>query len=155
MKHLKIIVPVVLLIVVVVGVVVPIGPKPGTMIGGTEMPAPATWPDTSDVHEIRLAVPGTLPRVVVIWLVEHNSEIYVAGSRDSGWVKMLGAGGPVKMRLGDNTYPLVAEAVTENLEPVLYDYMAKYREDYADLVDTFPDPAEAADMYGVFRLNRP
>jgi uncharacterized protein with ACT and thioredoxin-like domain len=75
MKILKIIVAVALLALVVVAVVAPIGPLPGVFIGGEATAAPATWPDTSGVHEIRLKVPGTVPRVVTIWVIDHKGEL--------------------------------------------------------------------------------
>ena len=153
-KILKIGIPLLLLLLVVVALLAPIGPLPGFFIGGTKTAAPASWSDTSDVHEIRLKVPGTLPRVVTIWVIEYESDLYVTGYAKSGWVQMLGNGGPVKMRLGDNTYSLVASAVTENAKPILTAYMDKYRPDYPDIVAGFPSEDEASDSYVVFKLSR-
>lgn len=154
-KVLKLGIPILLVILVVVALLAPIGPLPGFFIRGNETAAPQTWPDTSKVHEIKLEVPGTLPRVVIIWVIEYESDLYVTGYSKSGWVKMLGTGGPVRMRLGDNTYPLLAQAVTDNAEPVLKAYMDKYRPDYPDIVAGFPSPEEAGDSYRVFKLTRP
>ena len=100
MKILKIIFAVALSALVVVAVAAPIGPLPGFFIGGEQSAPPASWPDTSGVHEIRLKVPGTLPRVVTIWVIDRGGELHVVGNRDSGWVKMIGQGAPVEMRLG-------------------------------------------------------
>ena len=47
-----------------------IGPMPGFFIGGQPTPVPKAWPDTSKVDEILLKLPGTLPRVVIIWVVQ-------------------------------------------------------------------------------------
>lgn len=154
-KVLKIGIPLILVLLVVVALVAPIGPLPGFFIGGTEATAPETWPDTSDVHEIELEVPGTLPRVVTIWVIQYESELYVTGYTESGWVRKLGDGGPVRMRLGDNTYPLVATVLTNDARPVLTAYMDKYRPDYPDIVASFPTAEEAGDSYAVFRLERP
>jgi hypothetical protein len=135
-------------------VVAPVGPLPGFFIGGTPTPAPAQWPDTSATHEIRLRVPGALPRVVIVWVVEHGGELHVVGARDSGWVSMLGDGGPVEMRLGDATYPLVAEPVTQGWEDVLTAYVDKYRPDYPEIVAGFPSIQDAEGQIAVFRLER-
>ena len=80
-------------------VLAPIGPLPGVFIGGTNTPSPAQWPETKGVDEIRLKVPGTVPRVVLIWVVQYEADLYVVGNSASGWVEMLGEGGPVAMRL--------------------------------------------------------
>lgn len=145
-------------IIAVLGVIIifaaPIGPLPGFFIGGTAASAPTSWPDTSAVHEIKLKVPGTLPRVVIIWLIEYDNEIHVVGSSDSGWVQRIGRGSEVEMNLSGNTYALRAEPVTEDLEGILSAYVAKYRPDYPDIVSGFPSIEEADGAFGVFRLNR-
>ena len=154
MKILKIFITVVLAALVVVAFVAPIGPLPGFFIGGEQTAPPASWPDTSAVHEIRLKVPGVLPRVVTIWVVDHEGELHVVGSRDSRWVKMVGQGTPVEMRLGDRTYALNAIPVTEGWQPVLEAYVAKYEPDYPEIIAGFPSVAEAEDSVAVFRLSR-
>ena len=154
-KLLNIGLPLMVVVLIVAALVAPIGPVPGFIIGGNETSAPAQWPDTSNVHEILLEVPGTIPRVVTIWLIDYESVLYVTGYAKSGWVKMLGEGGAVRMRLGDNTYPLIASVVTENLAPILTAYMDKYRPDYPDIVADFPPPEEAGKTNVVFKLSRP
>ncbi len=154
MRVLKVALPAVLVLVLVLVVVAPIGPMPGIFIGGTSASAPAKWSDTSDVDEILLKVPGVLPRVVIIWVVEHRGELHVVRSKDSGWVRMIGAGSPVEMRLGDSTYSLQASPVAEDWQPVLEAYVAKYQADYPDIVAGFPSIDEAADLVAVFRLDR-
>ena len=141
---------------ILIGLVVtaPIGPLPGILIGGTSTQAPTQWPDTSSVHEIRLKVPGTLPRVVIIWVIDHGGDLHIVGASDSGWVRMLGAGGPVEMRLGDETYSLKAIPVTEGWQPVLDAYVEKYRPDYPDIVAGFPSVEDAKGQMSVFRLDR-
>jgi hypothetical protein len=154
MKILRIVALVLLAVGVVVAIVAPIGPLPGFFIGGEPTPAPASWPDTSEVHEIDLKVPGTLPRVVTIWVVEHDGELHVVGSGESGWVRMIGGGAPVEMRLEGHTYALQAEPVAEGKELVLQAYVDKYRPDYPDIVASFPTASEASTGVAVFRLNR-
>ncbi len=154
MKALKIGL-VVIGIVVLIGIAIaPIGPLPGVFLGGKATDVPAQWPDTSDVDEIRLRVPGFLPRVVIIWVVESTGELYVVGARDSGWVAMLGEGAPVDMRLGESTYALRAVAVREGWESVLTAYVEKYRPDYPEIIAGFPSVEEARSQVAVFRLER-
>lgn len=154
MKLLKILALIVVAAAIVVALAAPIGPVPGFFIGGQPTPAPANWPDTSAVHEIKLKVPGTLPRVVTIWVVDHEGELHVVGSRESGWVKMIGAGSPVDMRIGDKTYALNAVPVTDGWQAVLEDYVAKYQPDYPEIIAGFPKVEEAGDAVAVFRLSR-
>ncbi len=154
MRALKIALPAILALLLVVALVAPIGPMPGLFIGGTLTQAPEQWDDTSNVHEIMLRVPGTLPRVVIIWVVEYDGELHGVGSKDSGWVTMIGARSPVEMRLGDNTYALNASVVTEGWQQILQAYVAKYQADCPDIVAGFPSIDEAEDLVAVFRLER-
>ena len=154
MSRLKVALLALLGLVLIAVLVAPIGPMPGIFIGGTSANAPETWSDTSNVDEIVLKVPGLLPRVVIIWVVEHGGELHVVGSKDSGWVKMIGAGSPVEMRLGDSTYSLKASPVAEDWQPILEAYVAKYQAGYPDIVAGFPSIDEAADLVAVFRLDR-
>ncbi len=154
MKVLKIALPAVVVLLLILAVVAPLGPVPGFFIGGTATPPPTQWSDTSDVHEIKLKVPGTPPRVVIIWVIEYEGELHVAGSQDSGWVQRIGDGAPVEMRLGDSTYALNASPVREGWRPIMEDYIAKYEPDYPDIIAGFPSPEEAEGLIAVFRLNR-
>jgi hypothetical protein len=153
-KILKIVGVVVTLTVCVLIVLAPIGPMPGVFIGGTQAPAPAVWGNTSDTHEIRLKVDGTIPRVIIIWVIQYDNALYVVGSKDSGWVKMLGQGGNVAMRLDDNTYNLMASIVNTDWEPVMVAYVDKYRPDYPDIINSFPAIEDAKGTISVFRLSR-
>lgn len=155
MKILKILSTIVVLLAIVFAFVAPIGPVPGFFIGGSQTPAPDPWMDTSATHEIKLSVPGTPPRVVIIWLVQHDGSLYVVGSADSGWVTRIGEGGRVQMRLDDNLYDLDAARIREGLEPVLAAYVAKYEPDYPEIVAEFPSIEEGGDLFAVFRLDRP
>jgi hypothetical protein len=154
MKILKISLAIVAVLLIVLAIAAPIGPVPGFFIGGTSAAPPASWPDTSDVDEIRLRVPGSLPRVVIIWVIEYQDELYVVGAKGSGWVSMLGEGGPVHMRLGDRTYPLTATPVLEGWQPVFEAYIEKYRPNYPDIVAGLPSVEQAGDQVAVFRLDR-
>lgn len=154
MKVLKFGLPALLVIVLVLAVLAPIGPVPGFFIGGTETDTPETWQDTSQLHEIKLQVPGTLPRVVIIWVIDYLGEIYVVGSRESGWVQMIGSGSDVKLRMEDATYSVTATPVDSGWEPIMQAYIKKYERDYPDIVAGFPSIEEAQGSIGVFRLDR-
>ena len=143
----------VLVLVILMGLA-PIGPMPGVFIGGTQAAAPVDWGNTAVEHEIRLKVPGTLPRVVIIWVIQYENDLYVVGGKDSGWVKMLDKGGKVDMRLGDNTYGLTASLVESGWEPVMSAYVEKYRPDYPDIINGFPSIKDAKGSISVFKLSR-
>lgn len=154
MRWLKIGLVAIAVLLLIAVLVAPIGPVPGLFIGGTTTPAPETWPDTSNVDEIRLKVPGVLPRVVILWVIEHGDELHVVGSQDSGWVQRIGTGSPVELRIEDRTYALEAAPITEDWQPILEAYIAKYEANYPDIVAGFPSIEEAADLVAVFRLER-
>lgn len=152
MKVLKIAVPILLVGIILLAWIAPIGPMPGIFIGGTASDLPDSWGNTRATHEIRLEVQGTLPRVVIIWVVQVDGQLYVVGAKGSGWVEMLGQGGPVRMRIGDKTYSLAASLVTTGWERILEAYIDKYRVDYPGIIEGFPTMEEAAATTAVFRL---
>ncbi len=154
MKILKIIAGVVVALGLVLAIVAPVGPMPGLFIGGTATAVPTSWPDTSDLHEIKLKVPGVLPRVVIIWVVDFEGELYVLGMKDSGWTGMIGAGSPVEVRIGDETYAVRATPVVEGGEEIYTAYLAKYEPNYPDLVASFPSIEEGRETAVIFRLGR-
>ena len=133
----------------------PIGPLPGVFIGGTRTEPPRVWQDTSGVDEIQLKVPGRIPRVVIIWVIEHDDDLYVMGMRDSGWTRRIGDGAPVEVRIGDKTYSVRATPVHDDVGPIYEAYKAKYETDYPELVAQMPEIEEAAGFAVVFRLDRP
>ncbi|MBT4519354.1 MAG: hypothetical protein HOC23_05045 [Halieaceae bacterium] len=152
-KLLKFGVPILFLALVVFVIAAPIGPVPGFFIGGTAADAPDAWGDTQSIHEIKLEInTGILPRVVTIWVVQHDGALYVVGDGTSGWVTMLDQGGPVRMRMGDKTYSLKASRVRRNLVPILEAYQGKYQADYPEIISSFPPVEEAIKSAGIFRL---
>ncbi len=154
MKYLKVGAPILLIIIAVLIFMAPLGPVPGFIIGGTATATPAIWQDTSELHEVRLRVAGTIPRVVIIWVVQLDNELYVVGSNGSGWVTMLGEGGSVELRIEGATYSLTATRLTEGQLPVFEVYQAKYRPDYPDIVDGMGEPEDMIAGASVFQLTR-
>jgi hypothetical protein len=152
-KILKILAPILLVLLIVFVFIAPIGPVPGVLIGGNEAEVPGSWGETSDIHEIKFEVPGPLPRVVTVWVIQWGGELHVVGYKENGWVSALGEGGLVRMRMGDNTYSLNATLLATDWEPVMDAYLAKYRPDYPETVDGFPSQEEAIGVFSVFRLS--
>ena len=153
MKVWKIGVSLVAVVLFALVVRLPIATTPGFFIGGSASSAPVTWADTSSTHEIKLRVEGTIPRVVIIWFVEIDNELYIVGETDSGWVSMLGNSGLVQMRLEDSTYPLQADVVTSGEEEILQKWLGKYEADYPEFVNTSASE-EFLEYSSVYRLSR-
>ncbi|MDD9889113.1 MAG: hypothetical protein OXU66_00550 [Gammaproteobacteria bacterium] len=153
MKALKIGVGVIVVTLVVLVFSLPITTTPGFFIFGNASVAPANWPDTSSILETKIRVPGIIPRVVIIWFVEVDNDMYIVGSRANGWTSMLGDGGPIHMRIEDLTYPLLAERVSAGTAEVLQAWEAKYTAGYPEFFNS-----SAADEYliesAVYRLMR-
>lgn len=152
MKLLNILVPLSLVLLVALAFFAPVGPLPGFLIGGTPSAVPVKWGETAGIHEIALEVPGRMPRVVIIWVVQLEGDLHIVGSRDSGWVSMLGQGGPVRMRMEGNTFFMNATLLDTGWEPVVEAYLTKYRPGYPEIVDGFPSLDDAAESMAVFRL---
>lgn len=154
LKFLKYIVAAVVLIIALLAMLAPIGPLPGIFIGGSASAAPRIWQDTSQVDEVRLRVAGAVPRVVIIWVVQQDNQLYVIGSNESGWVTMLGQGGPVHLRIGDATYPLLARKLTEEQLPIIASYQNKYRAGYPAIVGDMGAPEDMINGASVYLLAR-
>ena len=104
------------LLALLVMYLLPIGVVPGFFIGGTEQQVPAKWEDTSGIDEVRLRAGDLIPRVVIIWIVQVNGELYVSGGKDGGWVSRLLKNADAQLRIGDSTYVVTAERQTQNLD---------------------------------------
>lgn len=142
------------LIIVLFVVLAPIGPLPGFFIRGTAAAVPAQWQDTSGLHEVQLRIGGGVPRVVIIWVVQVDNELYVVGANDSGWVSKLGDGGPVSLRIEGSTYELNATRLSSGQLPVVEAYQEKYRADYPDIVGGMGSADNMIAGAAVFRLSR-
>lgn len=145
-------------VLVVLGLIVllaaPIGPLPGVFIGGAETSPPSVWEDTSGIDEIRLKAPGAIPRVVIIWVIDFEGELYVLGMKNSGWTRMIGEGGPVDVRIGDRTYAVRATPIEQRAEEIYAAYIAKYEPNYPEIVASMPSMEEGRDLAVIFRLDR-
>ena len=156
MNLLKVGITILLLLLAAVSTIAPIGPLPGLFIYGTPTEVPAIWPNTSNEHEILLLVDGALPRVVTIWVVDYKKDLYVLGSTTSGGVEMIGDSAPVKMRLGNSTFNLIAKRVTNDLAAITTAYRDKYRADYPEIIERGElSVNNTDDSFRIFRLERP
>ena len=70
---------------------------------------------------------------------------------------MIGESAPVKMRLNDSTYDLIAQRVTADIEAIATAYLDKYGADYPDIIANFPsvEEAEVSNSFRIFRLEKP
>jgi hypothetical protein len=133
----------------------PIGPMPGVWLGGTATAAPADWRTVELPMTVQLKTSGgLLPRVVNIWIVEADNELYVFGARDSGWVQAALQDPAVTLRMGDAAYALNAVAAEDRAPAAYVRYLDRYRADFPELVGDLP--ADSADFEGgaAFRLAR-
>ena len=153
MKILKIGFSLILVGLVTLLISLPIATTPGFFIGGIASAAPTTWGNTSSIHEIKLRVPGVIPRVVIIWFVEIDNDLYIVGETNSGWASMLSEGGPVKLRLQDSTYPLQARLVNSSKDEILMAWQGKYRKDYPNFFST-SQSKDFLEYSSIYRLSR-
>ena len=154
MKALKIGGLVLVIVVIALVYAAPLGPVPGIFIGGAPAPVPSSWGDTRPIHEIKLSVDsGSIPRVVIIWVVQVGGSLYVVGAQDSGWTTAIGDSAPVRMRMQDKTYDMQATRVKTGWQPVLEAYVDKYRADYPEIIEGFPAIEEAEGAVAVFKLS--
>ena len=153
MKILKIGFSLILVGLVALVVRLPIATTPGFFIGGSASAAPTNWGNTSSIHEIKLRVPGIIPRVVIIWFVEIDNDLYTVGETNSGWVSMLSEGGPVQLRLQDSTYPLQARLVNSSKDEILMAWQGKYQKDYPNFFSSSQSKGFLEDS-SIYRLSR-
>ena len=143
------------LLALLVMYLLPIGVVPGFFIGGTEQQAPEKWEDTSGIDEVRLRAGDLIPRVVIIWIVQVNGELYVSGGKDSGWVSRLLKNTDAQLRIGDSTYAVTAERQTQNLDELMSAWYDKYQPNYPEIVGQMRAASVNPRPYEVFRLARP
>ena len=142
-------------IVLVIALAGPFGPVPGMRIGGTPTPPPANWSSVDLPEEVLLKTTGgVLPRVVTIWIVDHNDALYVFGATDSGWVKNTQADPNIELRIGDQTYALIAEALPTPDITVYQKYIDRYAANYPDIIAGMPKTSELEGAGVIFRISR-
>lgn len=134
----------------------PIGPMPGVWLGGTATAAPADWRTIELPMTVQLkTVGGPIPRVVNIWIVEADNELYVFGAKDSGWVRSALQDPAVTLRMGEAAYALNAVAPPDKAPEAYVRYLDRYRADFPELVGGLPTDAAAFEAGVALRLARP
>ena len=129
------------LIVLVLGVALaaPIGPMPGIRLGGSPASAPAQWSSLDLPEEVRLATSaGMLPHVVIIWVVESDNRLYVIGAPDSTWVEGATRSADVRLRIADNVYDMRATRIESGRQDIFQMYIDRYKDNYPDIIASFP-----------------
>ena len=121
--------------------------------GGNPAAAPASWSAVTLPEEVKLATDsGLWPYVVIIWIVEADDRLYLVGAPDSTWVQNATRSPEVKLRMGDDVYDLKATRVDGRVE-ILERYVDRYREDYPDIIASFPPMEEFAAGAALFELS--
>ena len=153
MKVLRISLALIAALFIFLAVRLPIATTPGFFIGGDPEISPDTWIETSSIHEIKLRVSAMIPRVVIIWFVEIENDLYVIGETESGWVTMLGDGGRVHVRLGDKTHPLQASVIDSGIANIIQAWEEKYLNDYPEFFNTSASE-DFLESVSVYKLSR-
>ena len=152
MRALKTTLGIIAALIVVMLLAGPLGPLPGLFIGGEEQTPPDVWvaAELPDTVQAKPASYGA----VNLWIIEDNNNLYLFGEGDSWWVGALRHQPAMKLRLSNATYNLHARELDQP-DPRLYDkYVARYAEDYPDIVSELPSPEDAIAHGAVFELTR-
>ncbi len=157
MRILKILLLLVIAGLIVLAVAGPFGPVPGVRLGGTETTPPAQWSSIELPDTIVLGTEGALlPQAHNLWILEDGNALYLFGNRESGWVQTVMSSPAVRLRIGDDVYPLRAESLEdeETMQALYQKYIARYRDGYPEIVAQMPKPEEAPAIGALFRLSR-
>ncbi len=137
----------------------PVGPIPGTRLGGAVVTAPVEdWSFTRDRLDIEIETRGGwLPHSVTTICMAVGPSLYVPSRNAAGkrWVENVLRDPRVRVRIGDRIYERSAVRVTDaaELAPVALDFMRKYYGIEADGATFLVEPpAPGADLW-VFRLD--
>jgi hypothetical protein len=118
---------------------------PGGELSGREQPVPASWDFATDVDTFQLETTPEDPYSVNVWGIAVGADFYVAGTSDRGWVERLSADPRVRLRVGENLYPLRAFPVAD--ADSITRFVAEVKRKY----DMDLDPAQQKDAV-LFRL---
>ncbi len=131
----------------------PMGPRPGIRLGGNPATPPAQWSSVTLPEEVRLATSaGILPHVVIIWVVESDNRLYVIGAPDSTWVEGATRSPDVRLRIGDNAYGMRAIRIEPGRQDIFQMYIDRYKDNYPEIIETFPPVEEFSQGGALFEL---
>ncbi|MDP6375914.1 MAG: DUF2255 family protein [Pseudomonadales bacterium] len=138
-----------------VALAAPIGPMPGIRLGGNSATAPARWSSATLPEEVHLATyAGTLPHVVIIWVVETDNRLYVIGAPDSTWVEGATRSPDVRLRIDENVYDMRATRIESSRQDVFQAAIDRYKDNYPEIIAGFPPIAEFSQGAALFELSR-
>lgn len=102
----------------------------GGELAGTERPMPSDWAFTEDFDTVQIETRPTDPYSVNVWGVGVNRYFYVAasGAGDAEWALAIEAEPQVRLRVGDDIYPMLAKRTEDarELADVTDAYIDKY-----------------------------
>ena len=102
----------------------------GGKLSGTERPMPSSWEFTKDVDTVQIETRPADPYSVNVWGVHVDRSFYVAASDagDAAWARAIEAEPRVRLRVGDDLYPLLATRTEDpaELDRVVDAYIVKY-----------------------------
>ncbi|MCA9506437.1 MAG: hypothetical protein KC616_25345 [Myxococcales bacterium] len=136
-------------VLIAAALVVGCGPTlllPGGELQGTPVEAPADWGFTQEVSTIQLETRPEDPYSVNIWAVGVGPALYVhAGGNRSRWVEHMEADPRVRVRVGDQLYPLEGARVASAEE------FARFADAYEVKYGLRPRNENVAEVY-LYRL---
>ena len=142
-------------IVLVVGVALaaPIGPMPGIRLGGSPATAPTQWSSVDLPEEVLLSTSaGVLPHVVILWVVESDDRLYLIGDPAGTWVEGATRSPDVRLRIGDNVYDMRAARITSGRQDIFQMYIDRYKDNYPEIIASFPPIEQFAQGGALFEL---
>ena len=103
---------------------------PGGELTGAEQPMPPSWDFTRDFDTVQIETRPNDPYSVNIWGVSVDGDFYVAASdaADATWARAIEAEPQVRLRIGNDIYPLLATRTDDpkELTKVTDAYVDKY-----------------------------
>ncbi|MCE2461452.1 MAG: DUF2255 family protein [Pseudomonadales bacterium] len=102
----------------------------GGELTGAEQPMPSSWEFTDDFDTVQIETRPNDPYSVNVWGVRVDRNFYVAASdaADAAWARAIEAEPQVRLRIGDDIYPLLATRTDDptELAQVIDAYVDKY-----------------------------
>ena len=90
--------------------------------------------------------------MVIIWVVESDNRLYVIGAPDSTWVEGATRSPDVRLRIGDNAYGMRATRIEPGRQDIFQMYIDRYKDNYPEIIATFPPVEEFSQGGALFEL---
>lgn len=102
----------------------------GGRLAGTEQPMPPSWEFTDAIDTVQIETRPADPYSVNVWGAQVDGSFYVAASDagDAAWARAIEADPRVRLRVGEDIYPLLAVRTEDpaELAGVMDAYVGKY-----------------------------